>query len=79
MHFGKQLAAIVAMSDAEWTPFWISYKALKKRIKDLQRGGGCAESDEEKARAASSGGGQYSSPPTPEDLSCRVGEVGRRV
>lgn len=46
MKFGKQMAQMVALSDAEWAPFWISYKALKKRIKELQlqaprhRGGG---------------------------------------
>ena len=26
---------VIALSDAEWAPFWISYKALKKRIKEL--------------------------------------------
>ena len=31
-----RLMQTVALSDAEWAPFWISYKALKKRIKELQ-------------------------------------------
>lgn len=26
---------MIALSDAEWAPFWISYKALKKKIKEL--------------------------------------------
>lgn len=35
MKFGKQLAKVVALSDPEWSPFWVSYKSLKKRVKDL--------------------------------------------
>jgi hypothetical protein len=38
MKFGKQLARVVDSSDPEWAPYWINYKLLKKKLKELPRG-----------------------------------------
>lgn len=33
MKFGKGLLREILQSNPEWAPFWLNYKALKKRIK----------------------------------------------
>ncbi|CAM9567692.1 unnamed protein product, partial [Choristocarpus tenellus] len=33
MKFGKNIARVVELSDPEWTPFWMNYKLLKKKVK----------------------------------------------
>jgi SPX domain protein involved in polyphosphate accumulation len=33
MKFGKNLLREMMQSNAEWAPFWLNYKSLKKRIK----------------------------------------------
>lgn len=35
MKFGKNLLSVVALSDPEWSPFWMNYKQLKKMITDI--------------------------------------------
>jgi hypothetical protein len=35
MKFCKNMGRVVAISDPEWTPFWVNYKMLKKLIKEL--------------------------------------------
>lgn len=35
MKFGKQLARVVTTCDPEWSPFWVNYKFLKKRLKEF--------------------------------------------
>ncbi|CAI5726169.1 unnamed protein product [Peronospora effusa] len=37
MKFGKGLLHEILQSNAEWAPFWLNYKALKKRIKVVTR------------------------------------------
>lgn len=37
MKFGKQLMTVIDNSDPEWTTFWVSYKMLKKKLKELPR------------------------------------------
>ena len=91
MKFGKALQKIVALSDSEWAPFWISYKALKKRVKDLKAkeraesaaAAQASPSDLEDAAAAEATGGKCGGggaccvdrPPTAQDLACSAGEV----
>lgn len=73
---------MIALSDAEWAPFWISYKALKKKIKELDpeervavgAGGPTATGGGE----GSGGEGQGSATntePTPKALAQSAGEV----
>jgi SPX domain protein involved in polyphosphate accumulation len=38
MKFGRNLLEIISSSDPEWTPYWINYKYLKKKIKDIVEG-----------------------------------------
>lgn len=33
MKFGKNIGRVVELSDPEWSPFWINYKFLKKKVK----------------------------------------------
>lgn len=35
MKFGKNLSKVIALSDPEWNPYWINYKFLKKKLKEL--------------------------------------------
>ena len=35
MKFGKRLTRVVNLSNPEWAPFWVNYKLLKKRIKEI--------------------------------------------
>ena len=35
MKFGKDLIRIVDISDPEWGPYWINYKFLKRKIKEI--------------------------------------------
>lgn len=37
MKFGKQLARVIDSSDPEWAPYWVNYKLLKKKLKELPR------------------------------------------
>eukprot|EP00903_Cladosiphon_okamuranus_P006457 g6317.t1 len=36
MKFGKNIGRVVALSDPEWSPFWMNYKFLKKKAKALE-------------------------------------------
>lgn len=36
MKFGKNIGRVVELSDPEWSPFWINYKFLKKKVKALE-------------------------------------------
>lgn len=38
MKFGKQLQGVIDSSDPEWAAYWINYKLLKKKLKELPRG-----------------------------------------
>jgi hypothetical protein len=78
MKFGKQLAKVVALSDPEWAPFWVSYKALKKRVKELTD----SPPPGTQPRDAGTGGahGQHAAPatntePNPKELAQSAGEV----
>lgn len=33
MKFGKNIGRVVELSDPEWSPFWMNYKFLKKKVK----------------------------------------------
>lgn len=33
MKFGKNIGRVVELSDPEWSPFWLNYKVLKKKVK----------------------------------------------
>lgn len=33
MKFGKNIGRVVELSDPEWSPFWVNYKFLKKKVK----------------------------------------------
>lgn len=35
MKFGKSLLRVVELSDPEWGPYWINYKFLKKKIREI--------------------------------------------
>jgi SPX domain protein involved in polyphosphate accumulation len=35
MKFGKNLLRVVELSDPEWGPYWMNYKFLKKKIKEI--------------------------------------------
>jgi SPX domain protein involved in polyphosphate accumulation len=35
MKFGKSLLRVVDLSDPEWSPYWINYKYLKKKINEI--------------------------------------------
>ena len=35
MKYGKNLAHVIELSDPEWGPYWINYKFMKKRIKEI--------------------------------------------
>lgn len=35
MKFGKNLASVVEFSEPEWSPYWMNYKFLKKKINDI--------------------------------------------
>lgn len=35
MKFGKNLASVIEFSDPEWSPYWMNYKFLKKKINDI--------------------------------------------
>lgn len=75
---------MVALSDAEWAPFWISYKSLKKRVKDLKSKARPSSFDMEDAEDAEAAAGKCGGagaccvdrPPTAQDLACSAGEVG---
>lgn len=49
MKFGKNLARVVELSDPEWAPFWINYKYLKKKIKDIAKEEGRVSRDQLRA------------------------------
>jgi len=51
MKFCKNLQEVVNMSDPEWAPYWLNYKALKKIIKELS---GSDSSDDNNATTPSS-------------------------
>ena len=73
MKFGKQLAKVVALSDPEWAPFWVSYKALKKRVKELTDSPpppGTQPKDRDTAAVPHS-----NTDPNPKDLAQSAGEV----
>ena len=40
MKFGKDLIRIVDISDPEWGPYWINYKLMKRKIKEIVEGQG---------------------------------------
>jgi len=77
MKFGKQLAKVVALSDPEWAPFWVSYKALKKRVKELTD----SPPPGTQPRDAGTGAhGHHATPatntePNPKELAQSAGEV----
>lgn len=48
MKFGKNLARVVELSDPEWAPFWINYKYLKKKIKDIVKEEGSASREQQR-------------------------------
>jgi hypothetical protein len=35
MKFGKNLLRVIELSDAEWGPYWMDYKLLKKKINEI--------------------------------------------
>lgn len=35
MKYGKNLSHVIELSDPEWGPYWINYKFMKKRIKEI--------------------------------------------
>jgi len=35
MKFGKSIIRVIELSDPEWGPYWINYKFLKKKIKEI--------------------------------------------
>ena len=37
MKFGKNLLREMLQSNPEWAPFWLNYKSLKKRIKQVKQ------------------------------------------
>ena len=43
MKFGKNLNRMVELSDPEWGPYWINYKFMKKKIKELAEKSVCPE------------------------------------
>ncbi|CAM9731696.1 unnamed protein product [Ascophyllum nodosum] len=45
MKFGKNIGRVVELSDPEWSPFWMNYKFLKKKIKALGGPSGKVEPD----------------------------------
>ena len=73
MKFGKQLAKVVALSDPEWAPYWVSYKALKKRVKELTDSPppGTQPKDTQPPTAAP----PSNTEPNPKDLAQSAGEV----
>lgn len=40
MKFGKDLIRVVDLSDPEWGPYWINYKFMKRKIKEIVKAQG---------------------------------------